>query len=62
MGLFTRFGRGYNLKRFADYNPTAVFISLPFMAVYAVSNVIFLLLLAKPFGEKLERVKIKYGV
>lgn len=36
--------------------------SLPFMAIYAVSNVVFLLLLAKPFGEKLERVKIKYGV
>jgi len=30
--------------------------------MYSVSNVIFLLLFAKPFGEKLERVKLKYGV
>jgi len=32
------------------------------MISYAVSNVIFLLLLGRPFGEKLERIKIKYGV
>ena len=32
------------------------------MAVYAVSNVVFLILLAKPFGKKLERIKIKYGI
>ncbi len=36
--------------------------SLPFMAVYAVSNVIFLLLLARPFLEKLGRIKTKYGI
>lgn len=36
--------------------------SLPFMAIYAVSNVVFLLLLAPPFLRKLERVKTKYGV
>ena len=29
---------------------------------YAASNVVFLLLLGRPFGEKLERVKLKYGV
>jgi len=29
---------------------------------YAVSNVLFLYLLAKPFGDKLNRIKIKYGV
>lgn len=36
--------------------------ALPVTAVYAVSNVIFLLLLAKPIGEKLQRIKIKYGL
>ncbi len=36
--------------------------SLPFMAIYAVSNVIFLLLLTKPFLQKLNRVKDKYGL
>ncbi|MDD7092921.1 MAG: ECF transporter S component [Eubacteriales bacterium] len=36
--------------------------SLPFMAVYAVSNVVFLLLLTKPFLQKLNRVKDKYGL
>lgn len=36
--------------------------SLPFMAIYAVSNVVFLLLLTKPFLQKLNRVKDKYGL
>lgn len=36
--------------------------ALPYTIIYAVSNVIFLYLCARPFGEKLERVKIKYGV
>ena len=41
---------------------SAMLTALPHTALYAVSNVIFLLFLAKPFGEKLERIKIKYGV
>lgn len=40
----------------------AVASSLPFMVEYAVSNVIFLLLLVKPIGEKLERIRVKYGL
>ena len=36
--------------------------SLPMTAVYAVSNVVFLLLLTKPVGEKLTRVQKKYGL
>ena len=36
--------------------------SLPFTLLYAVSNLIFLLLLAKPIGRKLTRIKKKYGV
>ena len=40
----------------------AITSALPFTAMYAASNLIFLLLLAKPIGEKLARVKRKYGV
>lgn len=40
----------------------ALLTAVPYMISYAVSNVIFLLLLGRPFGEKLERIKIKYGV
>lgn len=36
--------------------------AIPHTILYAVSNVIFLYFLAKPFGEKLDRIKIKYGV
>ena len=36
--------------------------SLPMTAVYAASNVVFLFLLAKPVGEKLERMRKKYGI
>lgn len=46
---------------FSRYVAT-VALSLPFMAVYAVSNVIFLLLTIKPIGEKLERIRVKYGM
>lgn len=35
--------------------------ALPYTVMYAVSNVIFLNLLARPFGEKLHRVRVKYG-
>lgn len=41
---------------------TVVTLSLPFMFIYAISNVIFLLLTVKPIGEKLERIKKKYGL
>lgn len=40
----------------------ALVTAIPFTITYAVSNVIFLLLLAKPIGEKLERIKKKYGL
>lgn len=36
--------------------------ALPYMIIYAVSNLVFLWFMAKPFGEKLERIRIKYGV
>ena len=48
----------FNLARYG----AAVVTALPITAEYAVSNVIFLLLLAKPFGEKLDRIRKKYGL
>ena len=40
----------------------ALVSALPFILTYAVSNVIFLLLLMKPIGGILERIKTKYGL
>lgn len=36
--------------------------SLPMTAVYAASNVVFLFLLTKPVGEKLDRIRLKYDI
>lgn len=41
---------------------SAVATALPHMIMYALSNFIFLWLLSKPFGEKLDRIKLKYGI
>lgn len=40
----------------------AIVTALPHTILYAVSNFIFLWFMAKPFGEKLERMQKKYGV
>lgn len=49
---------GFVWKRYG-----ALLISgLPVSLIYAVSNVLFLLILQKPIGEKLERIRIKYGI
>lgn len=48
----------FNFSRYA----AAILSSLPFMAIYAVSNTVFLLLLYRPIGKILERVKRKYGI
>lgn len=47
----------FSLSRYT----AAVITALPVTVVYAVSNVIFLLLLTGPIGRKLERVRKKYG-
>jgi len=48
-----------------SFNPAlyaaAVAAALPHTISYAVSNVVFLNILARPFGEKLVRLKVKYG-
>lgn len=46
----------FNIQRYL----AAVISSAEFMIVYAVSNVIFLLLFAKPIGKALERISTKY--
>ena len=40
----------------------ACITALPHTALYAVSNMIFLFLLAVPYGKKLERIKLKYDI
>lgn len=40
----------------------ALLSSLPHTVLYSVSNAAFLYLLAKPLGEKFQRIKTKYGV
>ncbi len=41
---------------------SAMAAALPHTAAYVLSNLLFLWLLEKPMGRKLERVRIKYGV
>lgn len=41
---------------------SALAAALPHTLLYGASNFVFLWFLARPFGEKLERVRIKYGV
>ena len=48
----------FNVLRFFANVATA----LPVTVSYVVSNIIFLLVLIKPFGEKLKRLKTKYGI
>ena len=48
----------FNLSRYL----AAVASSFMFSLIYAISNVIFLLILSKPVGKKLDRIKIKYGI
>lgn len=51
----------YNGSLNAGLYAAALISALPYTALYALSNVVFLNVLARPFGEKLERVKVKYG-
>ena len=38
----------------------ALVTAIPHTVLYSISNLIFLFIMAKPFGVKLERIKIKY--
>ena len=52
------FGEGFRLDRYFGF----VLSALPFTAVYAVSNVLFLLVLRLPLGHILDRIKRRYGM
>ncbi len=41
---------------------SALVTAIPYTVSYVISNVLFLAVLAKPFGEKLGRVQKKYGI
>ncbi|MGE7839258.1 ECF transporter S component [Lysinibacillus sp. NPDC093712] len=67
-GIFFSFGMDiwgtvsiYGVFSWKAYS-LALTSAVPFTIIYAISNVIFLLLLAKPISEKLERIKNKYGI
>lgn len=49
---------GFDLSLYLAATVTA----LPHTLLYAFSNLFFLCFLAKPFGEKLQRIKYKYGI
>ena len=52
------YDRGFEIKLYL----AALVTAIPYTASYVVSNLVFLYLLAPPFGEKLARIKVKYGV
>lgn len=60
MDLFSTFwmGETFTLKRYLALAGSA----LPLTIEYAVSNVIFLLALTGPIGDKLDRIRGKYGL
>lgn len=60
MDIWTVFWAGgyFNVSRYF----AAIISATQFTVIYAVSNVIFLLLFAKPIGKILERIKDKYAL
>lgn len=49
---------GFTFLRYGE----VILTSLPFMVIYAVSNMVFILILTKPFLKKMLRIKQKFGV
>ena len=52
------YNKGFSLGLYG----AALVSAIPYTLSYMVSNVLFLALLFKPFGVKLERVRVKYGI
>ena len=48
----------FNISRYL----AAILSAVPFTAIYAVSNTVFLLLFARPIGKILDRLKTKYAL
>lgn len=53
---------GYNNAFDLSLYAAAVVTALPHTVLYSASNFVFLWFMAKPFGDKLGRIKTKYGV
>ncbi len=52
------YSESFNLTLYS----AALITAIPHTVLYSVSNFIFLFFMVKPFGDKLNRIKIKYGV
>lgn len=52
------YGEGFSVAAYL----AAIATALPSTAMYCLSNIIFLLLCVGPFGTKLERIRLKYGI
>lgn len=48
----------FNVARYLTY----ITIAVPTTVTYMISNIIFLVVLTKPIGKKIERIKTKFGV
>ena len=51
----------YKEFTFTEYG-AALMTAVPYTILYAVSNFIFLMVFAKPIGDKMERIRKKYGL
>lgn len=49
---------GFNIARFV----TNVVTAIPVTLTYSISNIVFLFVLIKPIGKKLDRIRMKYGL
>lgn len=52
----------YNGNFTLNFYLASVITALPHTISYSISNFIFLYLFATPFGKKLNRIKVKYGI
>ena len=52
----------YNEGLVFELYKAAVLSAVPYTITYCISNVVFLAVLGRPIGEKLERIHVKYGI
>lgn len=52
----------YNGSFSAKLYLSAIASAVPFTVTYIMSNIVFLFLLGRPMGEKLSRIRLKYGI
>ena len=52
------YDQGFSLSLYK----AALISAIPYTVSYVVSNLVFLAVLSRPLGEKLERLRVKYGV